>query len=84
MDYFLLANPISHVYCDLGRSSRRSVISLTGICTKCQLVTEVSPMLATKSLASLRALRRPSQSLVLHSLCDFGILSSGTGLFHVI
>ena len=48
--YFLLANPISHVYCDLGRSSWRSVITLTGICTKCQLVKEVSPAQVTESL----------------------------------
>ena len=63
VDYFLLANPISHVYCDLGRSSRRSVITLTGICTKCQLVKEVSPAQVTESLVALCALRQPSQSL---------------------
>ena len=63
VDYFLLANPISHVYCDLGRSSRRSVITLTGICTKCQLVKEVSLAQVTESLVALCALRQPSQSL---------------------
>ena len=44
-------------------ASRRSVITLTGICTKCQLVKEVSPAQVTESLVALCALRQPSQSL---------------------
>ena len=60
---FLPADPFSHLYRDLGRSSRRSVITLTGICTKCQLVKEVSPAQVTESLVALCALRQPSQSL---------------------
>ena len=39
---FLLPDPISHLYCDLGRSSQRSAVTLTGICTQCQLVREVA------------------------------------------
>jgi hypothetical protein len=59
---FVLADPISRVCCDLGRPSQRSVVALTGVCTQCQLVREVSPAQVTESLVALCALRQPSQS----------------------